>query len=342
VTSEAQHRNNRCGIYNRNTQFLVAVRKTEKRLVGRALLRCCASECFIRRRDGKQQGVSDVVSGNAENKPALSEAEGDTKERHAPEQAFADKLPRRSPPNKVERSVINKAPREPRAEMRIEDHGGTSRIFGSRSLQFVNSMLRDIGKATEDHGESKGFLPGSPDELAFNAALAVIDGVRPKDEIEAMLAAHMAVTNIALLELVARMREAAAGHLYQGNGGTQRLQVFGNLTTKFMRTYAMQVEALARKRRTGEQRVTVKYVHVHPGAQAIVGNVHQRGRGVDKNDQRPYGRARAGKATTAVPKRSSVRGSNQERETMPVTRNRKGTVSSTWRCKRQRRPLRQP
>jgi hypothetical protein len=78
--------------------------------------------------------------------------------------------------------------------------------FGTRSLQFINSMLRDIGKATEDHGESKGFLPGSPDELAFNAALAVIDGVRPKDEIEAMLAAHMAMTNIALLELVARMR----------------------------------------------------------------------------------------------------------------------------------------
>ena len=111
--------------------------------------------------------------------------------------------------------------------------------FGTRSLQFVNSMLRDIGKATEDHGESKGFLPGSPDELAFNAALAVIDGVRPKDEIEAMLAAHMAVTNIALLELVARMREAAAGHLYQGDRGIQRLQVFGNLTTKFMRTYTM-------------------------------------------------------------------------------------------------------
>jgi hypothetical protein len=91
--------------------------------------------------------------------------------------------------------------------------------------------------------------------------------------------------------------------------------VFGNLTTKFMRTYAMQVEALARKRRTGEQRVTVKYVHVHPGAQAIVGNVHQRGRGVEENDQRPYGRARETEATAAVSKRSPVRGSNQERET---------------------------
>jgi hypothetical protein len=86
---------------------------------------------------------------------------------------------------------------------------------------------------------------------------------------------------------------------------------------------------------TGEQRVTVKYGHVHPGAQAIVGNIHhQRGRGVDGNDQRPYGRVREAEATTAVPKRSPVRGSNQERETVPLTRNRKGAVSSTRRRKR--------
>jgi hypothetical protein len=55
-------------------------------------------------------------------------------------------------------------------------------------------MLNSLGKATADHSQTYGFSPGSSDEDAFNAALAVIDG-RPKDEIEAMLAAHMAVTN---------------------------------------------------------------------------------------------------------------------------------------------------
>jgi hypothetical protein len=151
--------------------------------------------------------------------------------------------------------------------------------FGTRSLQFVNSMLKGLGKATENHSASYEFAPGSPDQLAFNAALAVIDGVRPEDEIEAMLAAHMAVTNITLLELVARTRGAIAGHIYQGNG-IQRLDVLGNLTTKFMRTFTMQVEALARKRRRGEQIVVVKHVHVHAGGQAVVGNVtHRGGRG---------------------------------------------------------------
>ena len=154
--------------------------------------------------------------------------------------------------------------------------------FGTRSRQFVYSMLKGLGNATADHSLNLDFSPASPDQTAFNAALAVIDGVRPKDEIEAMLAAHMAVTNIVLLELVARTRGAVAGHRYEGNG-IKRLDVLGNLTTKFMRTYTMQVEALARKRRKGQQNIRVKHVHVYAGGQAVVGNLsHREGRGYRK------------------------------------------------------------
>src|SRR5258708_12125236 len=113
-------------------------------------------------------------------------------------------------------------------------------------MQFVNSMLRGLGNATADHSLNLDFSPASPDQLAFNAALAVVDGVRPKDEIEAMLAAHMAVTNIVLLELVARTRGAVAGHRYEGNG-IKRLDVLGNLTTKFMPTSPPQAQALPHK-----------------------------------------------------------------------------------------------
>jgi hypothetical protein len=69
--------------------------------------------------------------------------------------------------------------------------------------------------------------------------------VRPQNEIEAMRAAHMSVTHIALLELVARTPGAIAGHIYQGNG-IKRLDVLDNLPTEFIRTYTMQVEALAK------------------------------------------------------------------------------------------------
>jgi hypothetical protein len=279
------------------------------------------------------------------------------RESPAADQAFADKLAIRSPPSKIERAAIDKAmkrtrARAPRVEMHIEDRGSRRRfhaehsdekgnvyrladVFGTRSIQFALSMLNGIGKATEDHAETNGFGPGSADQLAFNAALAVIDGVRPKDEIEAMLAAQMAVTNLTLLDLVARMREAAAGHLYQGNGGIQRLQVFGNLTAKFMRTFAMQVEALARKRRkASEQRVTVKHVHVHSGAQAIVGNVNHGGRGAKKNGRRPYGPPTEAAATAEIPECSPVRRANEKREVMPSTSDKKRSVPAARRRKR--------
>jgi hypothetical protein len=272
------------------------------------------------------------------------------------DQALADKLAKRSPPDPVERAQIEKArkrtkARVPRIAMHIEDRGtGAPTLypdhsdeeghhyrladaFGTRSLQFAYSMLKGLGKATEDHSLDYDFSPGSPNQLAFNAALAVIDGVRPKDEIEAMLAAHMAVTNIVLLELVARTRGSIAGHRYEGDG-IKRLDVLGNLTTKFMRTYTMQVEALARKRRKGAQNITVKHVHVYAGGQAVVGNVsHRGGRGVAKNEQRAYERGRENPTTCAISESPSVRSADQKREALPVTSDEKGAVSIARRRK---------
>src|SRR5262249_48800704 len=46
------------------------------------------------------------------------------------------------------------------------------------------SMLKGLGNATEDHSLGYDLSSGTPNQLAFNAALAVIDGVRPKDEVE--------------------------------------------------------------------------------------------------------------------------------------------------------------
>jgi hypothetical protein len=279
------------------------------------------------------------------------------KHKAAEEQAFADKLAQRPPPNPVERAEIKKARRRtegrtPSIAINIEDRRTAGRAlypdhsdeeghryrladtFGTRSLQFVYSMLDDLGHATEDHSVNHGLLPGTPDQLAFNAAVAVISGVRPKDEIEAMLAAHMAVTNIVLLELVARTRGAIASHPYEGDG-IKRVDVLGNLTNKFMRTYTMQVEALARKRRKGEQSIRVEHVHVYGGGQAIVGNVSHRGeRGHRKNEQRGYDRGEEKPTTFAISDSPAVRSADQERQTLPVTSDKKGALSIARRRKR--------
>ena len=261
--------------------------------------------------------------------------------REAEGQALADKLAKRPPPNEIERAEIERAKkrtkaRAPRIAMHVEKRGAKAGrtypghsdeeghrfrladAFGTRSMEFVDAMLKGVGMATEDHSASKDFGPGSPDQLAFNAALSVINGVRPQDEVEAMLAANMAVANITLLELVARTRAAIAGHLYQGNG-LKRLDVLGNLTNKFMRTFAIQIEALARKRRKGEQTVTVRHLHIHAGGQAVVGNVTHRGGGVTKIEQRPYGEKAEKRKIRKIPARPSMQSANQERNRVPVT-----------------------
>src|SRR5215471_16388538 len=138
--------------------------------------------------------------------PAVSERA--TKERRAAEhQAFADKLAKRSPPDPVERAQIEKArkrtkARRPRIAMHVEDRETAGSVvypdhsddeghdyrladaFGTRSRQFVRWMLKGLENATGDHSLDYDFNSGSPNQLAFNAALAVIDGVRPHDEIE--------------------------------------------------------------------------------------------------------------------------------------------------------------
>ena len=117
--------------------------------------------------------------------PAVAEsAEKVAAERKAAEeQAFADKLAKRPPPNAVECVAIEKARRRtkartPRIAMNIEDRGTAGRAlypdhsdeeghryrladtFGTRSLQFVYSMLNGLGHATADHCQDHGFSPG--------------------------------------------------------------------------------------------------------------------------------------------------------------------------------------
>ena len=63
-----------------------------------------------------------------------------------------------------------------------------------------------------------------------------------------------------------------------------KLKHFRGIATRYnklARTFATQMEALRKHRNGGQQRVRVEHVHVHPGGQAIVGDVHHGGRGAE-------------------------------------------------------------
>jgi hypothetical protein len=311
-------------------------------------LRCCGQSAF------KHEVAATLPNASIRSRPKKKPRANAKWQRlrHSPTSWRSDRRRNRSKRAEIEKARKRTKARAPRIAMHVEDRGTAGIVvypghfddeghmyrladaFGTRSRQFVYSMLNGLGKATEDHSLDCDFSPGSPNQLKFNAALALIDGVRPQDEIEAMLAAHMAVTNIVLLELVARTRGSIAGHRYEGDG-IKRLDVLGNLTNKFMRTYTMQVEALTRKRRKGEQNIRLKHVHVHAGEQAIVGNVsHRGGRGTAKNEQRAYERAQEKPTTRAISDSPSVRSADEERETLPFTSDEQGTLPIAWRRKR--------
>ena len=90
----------------------------------------------------------------------------------------------------------------------------------------------------------------------FAAGGAALIGIKPADRIEGMLAAQMVAMHNAAMVLLRRLRSVE----------TNRQQdSAGNLATKLLRTYTMQVEALQRYRGKGQQKVRVEHVHIHSG-----------------------------------------------------------------------------
>jgi hypothetical protein len=131
--------------------------------------------------------------------------------------------------------------------------------LGTGSSDFVTASLIQLQAAAR--------LPGSGiSEIAVNAALALVEAARPKDEVEGALAVQMACTHVAAMAVLAR--------LGGGNCTERRVAALGSAAGRLLRAYAMQVEALRRLRRGSNQFIRVEHVHVHAGAQAIVGAVN--------------------------------------------------------------------
>src|SRR5436305_8863937 len=118
---------------------------------------------------------------------------------------------------------------------------------------------------------------GTIDARAVNAALAVIDGLKPQNEIEAMLAAQIAVTHGLTMKFSARLYSGATETIPQQDSAALTL-------SRLQRAFTSQLDALSNMRRGGRQKVVVEHVHVYPGGQAIVGDVTHTGRVVSEEN----------------------------------------------------------
>jgi hypothetical protein len=219
-------------------------------------------------------------------------------------------------PNEPERAEIAKAAkrvkeRKPRFNVQItgegeawsvgnphNDHEGwldrMLDVFGTRSGEFALTNLQSLSNIVRGKDPQSSRDP-------VNAALASVEAIGPKDELEAMLAVQMAATHAMQMRILLRMKNTETLNVFEA---------YSNAANKLARTFTAQVDALAKLRRGGEQTVRVEHVHVYPGGKAVVGTVNNNhpspgARGANENCEQPhatnYGSSEAVRTVTYAP-----------------------------------------
>lgn len=117
------------------------------------------------------------------------------------------------------------------------------------------------------------------DAKGLNFAISIVRAIEPRDHLEALLAVQMAAIHIASINFTRKMNHTET---------IPQLDIQERTVNKLMRTFTTQMEALRKHRNGGNQRVTVKHVHVHEGGQAIVGNVSHGGGSISKKPRQSH------------------------------------------------------
>jgi hypothetical protein len=171
---------------------------------------------------------------------------------------------------KLDRGLSARAPRvrfsggENSVKITIDHEGevtGTALLaeaLGTRDLDFFRVFLSQLINA--------GSSGTKADEAGINFMLSIVKDIKPRDQLEAMLAAQMAAVHMATMRFARRL--AQVENIPQQDSAERAFN-------KLARTFAVQMETLKRYRTGGEQKVTVQHVSVGEGGQAIVGNVTQ-------------------------------------------------------------------
>jgi hypothetical protein len=174
--------------------------------------------------------------------------------------------------------------------------------FGTSSTTVLNVEVERIAKALR---QKDGTI--NPAEL--DAVIAIVSGQQPKNELEAMVICQMAVTHALAMRSFGYLNRSSEIQQQDSNSLT---------IARLTKAFASQVEALAKLRRGGEQRVVVEHVHVYPGGQAIVGTVNHGGvpGGLIENREQPY--ATNNRQAVVAGGSAAVRSQNSHRKAMSV------------------------
>ena len=145
--------------------------------------------------------------------------------------------------------------------------------FGTRSRAVIATFMRQLEALcgpTHWDDESRQWRL---DENQFSAALAIVNSVKPRNEIEAALAAQMVAIHLLTMQVAARALK------YDGDTRTAAT------AAKLARAFTDQLAALKAHRqrgRTAKQSITVRkelhqHIHYHRGEGESDGQPHERG-----------------------------------------------------------------
>ena len=97
------------------------------------------------------------------------------------------------------------------------------------------------------------------------SAISLLQGIKPADETEGMLAVQMVATHNAAMECL--RRAMIKGQILAGRD--QELKH----AEKLLSIYSRQIEVLDKHRGKGQQKITVEHLHVAAGGQAVVAHI---------------------------------------------------------------------
>ena len=133
-------------------------------------------------------------------------------------------------------------------------------VFGETlSDEFVGVMFKKLVSSLRP-----GYLDVL-DEATLNAAIALIASVQPRSELEAVIAVEIAATAFASFKFL---------HLCLRHQQDTYIDVWGGYAIRPLKLELELIQALDKHRRGNKQTVRVEHVHLHAGAQGVLGIVN--------------------------------------------------------------------
>ena len=157
-------------------------------------------------------------------------------------------------------------------------------VVGSRSFHFMHESLKSLEAGSRPRGKKVGET-----ETSINASLALVQAIQPQDEVEAALAIQMSGVHSLASELLGLAKQTDR---------TDHIALYAGLAVKLYRTFAMQIEALAKLRGGTKQQVEVRHVYVN--GNAVIGNV-SRGGGNAAVEHQPHAPGLEAPTVSALP-----------------------------------------